>query len=94
LSILAAPKIGNNAAAPVGIVGTTLLSISGFVCGGGIFCMIRSRRYRVKKVLANESMKYSRKLMLPFTWRLEIHKIPSDVDGDPDKTIENVSNII
>jgi len=49
---------------------------------------------RVRIVLADESMKYSRRLLVPFAWRLEIPNIPSAIDVDGDATIKHVSNII
>jgi hypothetical protein len=91
LQMLLFQPVRDKALIPVAIIGAVLILL-----GCSMWWIPRGnlRETRVTAVLTDESMKYSRRLMVPFRWRLEIPRIPSAINGDGDATIKHVCNII
>jgi hypothetical protein len=94
LLILSIKAIRDNAIIPVAVVGGVLAVLGSFSCICIQICIDYLRRTRVRNVLADESMKYSMRLMLPIKWRSERHYIPPTPGKEHGTIIENVSNII
>ena len=93
LILLVVPSIRENALIPIAVVGGVLAVVAILLANAIRICIVNHRRdIRVRNALANESMRCTRNLKMPFTWRFEQTYVTDDINVEYNYYRQDVSS--